>query len=158
MHNKCLVFIGLMVSMLTPVSVYAGCTGTYYATEYANGEDQPATGYSLWTFGKFGTLISNSSSEPSVPFSGAQGNWQAVAPRKITTTSFDFSGSNSDSTYPTIAKVDTTFTFTRDCSATVTGKSRYQVTLCPVEQGPLCPSGTVIISDKPIELIRVAGK
>lgn len=130
------------------------CTGTYYAVE---GGASP-TGYSTWTFHPDGSMIVSSSAEPIVPFSTAHGNWK-VSPRRSTvqTVTFDFSGGVGQSTHPHIVRVESTFQFKRDCSATLPGQSEFTVISCPVAEGPFCANSTTLMEKVPVELTRISG-
>ena len=129
------------------------CTGTFYAVE---GPSNAPIGYSLWTFSKDGSVISSSSSEPSVPFSTAQGNWEIYGRQFIKSKTFDFSGPNPNLNYPNVARIDASFKFHNNCSRTVAGQSKFSVTSCPVSEGPNCAFGTVISKDVAIELTRIS--
>jgi len=150
--------VGYAMGIFVPNTVFAGCIGTYYAKEFANGEEGVVTSYSLWTFSKFGSVVSVSSSEPTVPFGGAQGNWKRIGANKIESKTFDFSGPTPNPSYPNVARIEAVFKFKEDCSGTVLGQSKINVISCPVAEGPLCTSGFPVVTDKPIELIRVSGR
>ncbi|MDD5033747.1 MAG: hypothetical protein PHE55_03235 [Methylococcaceae bacterium] len=149
--------VGFGMSVLMPSMAVARCTGTYYAKEFANGIGEPITGYSLWTFSKDGSVISGSNGEPVVPFGTSQGSWRSAGDNKIKSKTFNFSGPNLNPAYPNVARVEAIFQFDNNCSGTVGAQSKFSVISCPLSEGPLCPSGFPVVTDKPIELTRISG-
>lgn len=144
----------LAIIFISSYSVMSSaCVGTFYAVE---GPSNAPTGHSLWTFERNGSVVSSSSSEPVVPFSTSQGNWNIQSRGLIRSLTFDFSGPNPNPSFPNVVRVDATFNFQRNCKATVPGTSKFSVISCPVAEGPLCSPGQVIVSDSPIELTKVA--
>jgi len=156
--NSLVLLLGIVsfgMSVVMPSRALAICTGTYYATEFADGRSNPPTGISLWTFAEDGSVVFGSSNEPAGPFGTSQGNWRpAQNANKIKSKAFNFSGPGT--TYPQVARVEATFAFKNNCSGTVGGQSKFSVTLCLVSDGPLCSPGTRIVTDALIELTRVS--